>query len=38
MNLRKMLAPIRREAEDKGINEKDVETEIAAHRARKSLA
>ncbi|MGB8217805.1 MAG: AbrB/MazE/SpoVT family DNA-binding domain-containing protein [Candidatus Methanoperedens sp.] len=36
--LMEMLAPIRREAEAKGITEKDVETEIAAHRARKSLA
>ena len=35
--LKEMLMPIRREAEAKGITEKDVETEIGAHRARKNL-
>jgi len=35
-DLSEMLAPIRREAEEKSISEKDVEIEIAARRARKS--
>lgn len=34
-NLRNMLAPIRKEAEAKGLTQRDVEIEIRAHRARK---
>ncbi len=34
-NLKDMLAPIRKEAEAKGLTERDVEIEIKAHRARK---
>lgn len=37
-SLRDMLMPIRKEAEAKGLTEKDIELEIKTHRARKSLA
>ncbi|PWB50068.1 MAG: hypothetical protein C3F06_13285 [Candidatus Methanoperedenaceae archaeon] len=37
-NLRNMLAPIRKEAEAKGLTQRDVEIEIRAHRARKIKA
>jgi len=36
--LRDMLAPIRKEAEAKGLTERDVENEIRAHRAQKIQA
>lgn len=36
-SLRDMLMPIRKEAEAKGLTEKDIEIEIKTHRARKSL-
>ena len=36
--LREMLAPVRQDMEAKGLTEKDVETEIKAHRAQKSRA
>ena len=35
-SLREILAPVRQEMEDKGLTEKDVETEIKAYRAQKS--
>ncbi len=37
-NIRDMLAPIRKEAEAKGLTERDVEIEIRAHRAQKIQA
>jgi AbrB family looped-hinge helix DNA binding protein len=37
-NLRDMLAPIRKEAEAKGLTERDVENEIRAQRAQKIQA
>lgn len=37
-DLRNMLAPIRKEAEAKGLTQRDVEIEIKAHRARKIKA
>lgn len=37
-NIRDMLAPIRKEAEAKGLTERDVENEIRAHRAQKIQA
>ena len=37
-NFRDMLEPIRKEAEARGLTEKDVEIEINAHRARKIQA
>lgn len=37
-NLREMLTPIRKEAEAKGLTERDVEIEIKAHRAQKIQA
>ena len=37
-SLREMLAPVRQDMEAKGLTEKDVETEIKAHRAQKSRA